>query len=93
MALAHKTLGIFVSSTFSDMKEERNALQRVVFPELRKLCMQHGYCFQAIDLRWGVREESALGHQMRKLSLNFRLEVFRTLLTTNRPEIYQSIKQ
>ena len=60
MAQQARTFRVFVSSTFSDLREERNALQRDVFPALRKLCMQHGYRFQAIDLRWGVREESAL---------------------------------
>ncbi|MGA7075901.1 MAG: DUF4062 domain-containing protein [Halobacteriota archaeon] len=60
MAQAAKTFRVFVSSTFSDLIEERNALQREVFPRLRKLCQEHGCRFQAIDLRWGVREEAAL---------------------------------
>lgn len=51
MAQASKTYRIFVSSTFSDLKEERNALQKNVFPKLRDLYMQHGCRFQAIDLR------------------------------------------
>jgi hypothetical protein len=54
MAQANKTFRIFVSSTFTDLKEERNALQRYVFPRLRDLCMQHSCRFQAIDLRWGT---------------------------------------
>jgi Domain of unknown function (DUF4062) len=54
MSQASKTFRIFVSSTFGDLKEERNALQRRVFPKLRELCLQHGCRFQAIDLRWGV---------------------------------------
>ena len=33
-----RTLRIFVSSTFSDLKAERDALQRYVFPRLRELC-------------------------------------------------------
>ena len=60
MAFTSKTFRIFVSSTFSDLKEERNALQENVFPKLRKLCTQNGFRFQAIDLRWGVREEAGL---------------------------------
>lgn len=58
MAQASRTFRIFVSSTFSDLKEERNALQKYVFPRLRELCMQHGCRFQAIDLRWRVSEEA-----------------------------------
>jgi len=70
MALASKTFRIFVSSTFSDLKEERNAIQRDVFPELKKLCMQNGYRFQAVDLRWGVRDESALDQQTMNICLD-----------------------
>jgi hypothetical protein len=47
-----RTFRVFVSSTFSDLKEERNALQEKVFPRLRDLASAHGCRFQAIDLRW-----------------------------------------
>ena len=60
MPQSTKTFRVFVSSTFSDLKEERNALQKKVFPKLMELCMQHGFKFQAIDLRWGVSEEASL---------------------------------
>lgn len=43
---------VFVSSTFSDLVKERNALQESVFPELREYCQQRGTRFQTIDLRW-----------------------------------------
>ncbi len=45
------------------MRAERDALQRAVFPTLRKLCEKNGARFQAIDLRWGVRDEAALDQQ------------------------------
>ena len=48
---------VFVSSTFSDLKHERNALHAKVWPELERYCQQRGFTFQAIDLRWGVRDE------------------------------------
>jgi len=51
---------VFVSSTFSDLVAERNALQEHVFPRLRKFCQKHGARFQAIDLRWGISNEAAL---------------------------------
>ncbi len=63
MAQAGKTFRVFVSSTFSDLKAERNALQEKVFPKLRALCMQRGCRFQAIDLRWGVSEEASVDQQ------------------------------
>jgi len=48
-----KIFRIFINSTFSDLKAERNALQERVFPRLRELAAEHGIRFQAIDLRWG----------------------------------------
>jgi hypothetical protein len=63
MPIATRTFRVFVSSTFEDLKAERDALQRDVFPKLRTLCEQHGARFQAVDLRWGVRDEAALDQQ------------------------------
>ena len=60
MPTATRTFRVFVSSTFEDLEAERNALQHTVFPKLRKLCEENGARFQAIDLRWGVRDEAAL---------------------------------
>ena len=82
MALANKTFRIFVSSTFSDLKEERNALQKRVFPELRKLCMQHGFRFQAVDLRWGVSQEATENHKTMRICLR---EIERCQSITPRP--------
>ncbi len=69
MPITTRTFRVFVSSTFEDLKEERNALQREVFPKLRELCEQHGARFQAIDLRWGVRDEAALDQQTLEICL------------------------
>jgi len=60
---------VFVSSTFEDLKEERDALQRDSFPKLRKLCEMHGARFQAIDLRWGVRDEATLDQKTLEICL------------------------
>ena len=64
---------VFVSSTFSDLKQERNALQEQVFPELEQLCAQIGLQFLAIALRFrlrtgydghgGVSSEARLDHR------------------------------
>lgn len=47
---------VFVSSTFSDMKHERNALEAEAFPKLEQLCQRQGFQFQAIDLRFLLRQ-------------------------------------
>ncbi len=69
MPVATRTFRVFVSSTFEDLEAERNALQATVFPALRKLCEQHSARFQAIDLRWGVRDEAALDQKTVEICL------------------------
>ena len=69
MSQTSRTFRIFVSSTFSDLVAERNALQERVFPRLRELCQQHGARFQAIDLRWGVSNEASLDQQAMAICL------------------------
>jgi len=82
MPASGRIFRIFVSSTFSDLKEERNALQERVFPRLRKLCEEHGCRFQAIDLRWGVSEEAALDNRTMQICFE---EIERSQRTTPRP--------
>jgi hypothetical protein len=66
---AGRSFRLFVSSTFSDLQEERDALHREVFPKLRDLCTQHGARFQVIDLRWGVSTEAGLDQKTMPLCL------------------------
>ena len=82
MAVADKTFRVFVSSTFSDLKAEREALQERVFPRLRDLCTAHGAHFQAIDLRWGVSQEASLDQQTMNICLD---EIRRCHRVTPRP--------
>jgi len=58
---------VFVSSTFTDLKHERDALQQKVFPELEQLCASRRFQFQAIDLRWGVPTEASLDHRTMRI--------------------------
>jgi hypothetical protein len=73
---------VFVSSTFSDMVEERNALQEHVFPRLDELCLRYGARFQAIDLRWGVSHEAGLDQRAVRICLQ---EIARCQRTTHHP--------
>lgn len=63
MQSPNRIFRVFVSSTFNDLTLERNALQKEAFPRLKVLCESRGCRFQAIDLRWGVGEESVLDHR------------------------------
>lgn len=69
MSQSSRAFRIFISSTFSDLKAERNALQKYVFPRLKELAATHDCRFQAIDLRWGVSREAALDQQTMKICL------------------------
>src|ERR1700689_2167480 len=77
-----RTFRVFISSTFADFVEERNALQKQVFPTLAGICAKAGFRFQAIDLRWGVPVESSLDHQAARICLR---EIERCQTTTTRP--------
>ena len=61
---------VFVSSTFSDFKFERDTLQRLSFPSLELHCQQNGFQFQAIDLRWGVSSEAGLDQRTMQICFN-----------------------
>lgn len=64
-----RTFRVFVSSTFSDFIEERNALKERVYPRLSNLCESHGARFQAVDLRWGVSEDDARNQETMRICL------------------------
>lgn len=82
MALENPVFRIFISSTFEDLSDERNALQREVFPKLQDLCLKHGCQFQAIDLRWGISDEVAFDQRTVRVCLE---EVARCQEMTPRP--------
>ncbi len=52
-----RVIRVFVSSTFLDMKEEREELVKRVFPKLRKICEKRGVTWGEVDLRWGITDE------------------------------------
>ncbi|XP_063968822.1 NACHT domain- and WD repeat-containing protein 1-like [Lytechinus pictus] len=64
------TVRIFLSSTFTDMKEERNKLIREVFPELGRYCHEKMLEFEVVDMRWGVRDSATADHLTSFLCLN-----------------------
>jgi tetratricopeptide (TPR) repeat protein len=52
-----RQIRVFISSTFRDMKEERDHLVKFTFPQLRKLCESRGVVWGEVDLRWGIPDE------------------------------------
>lgn len=82
MGLHSQAIRIFISSTFSDFSNERDVLQKRVFPELSKMCRARGVEFQAVDLRWGIREDEAREQQTLDICLK---EVQRCLEVSPQP--------
>jgi Domain of unknown function (DUF4062) len=64
-----KAFRLFVSSTFTDFRQERELLQSKVFPALDAYCSAKGYQFHAVDLRWGVNEEAQLDQRTAEICL------------------------
>lgn len=50
---------VFVSSTFNDLQDERNALNREVLPYIRNAAAKAGVDVVLIDLRWGITAEES----------------------------------
>jgi nephrocystin-3 len=57
--LKSRLVRVFISSTFRDMREERELLVKRVFPEMRACHRQRGVEIVDIDLRWGITEGQA----------------------------------
>ena len=49
----------FISSTFADMKSERNLIMYNVFPKVKRWAFERGIVFDILDLRWGINENQA----------------------------------
>ena len=82
MQKGRKTIRVFLSSTFSDLKVERNALHERVFPRLVRFCAENGWRFHAIDLRWGVSSEAGLDQRTMSICLG---EIERCRIVSPKP--------
>lgn len=83
MPVTGNTIRLFISSTFSDFRAERDILQRHVFPKLRQLCLSKGLRFQAIDLRWGVSEEEGKHNETMRICLRELARCQRSVIKPN----------
>lgn len=64
-----RAIRVFVSSTFKDMKEERDELIKNTFLKLRKICEDRGVTWSEVDLRWGVTNEQSADGQVLPICL------------------------
>lgn len=54
---------VFLSSTFTDTRLERNILLDDILPELRDEAIRSGIEVTFVDMRWGIRDEHTLKHK------------------------------
>ena len=59
MSANFRQVRLFLSSTFMDMNEERDYLNKYVFPEISEYCAKRYLEFVPIDLRWGISEDDS----------------------------------
>ncbi len=69
LELRERKVRVFVSSTFLDMLEDREALMADAWPELRRFCDEKDIEFVEVDLRWGITESQAQQNQTMALCL------------------------
>ncbi len=65
----HRSVRVFVSSTFLDLMAERDYLARHTFPQLRELCRSRQVEFTEVDLRWGITEKQSRQGQILPICL------------------------
>lgn len=67
--LENRQIIIFLSSTFSDMQEERSALVKC-FEKLKLTAARRNVTLSLLDLRWGVTDEEARSGKVISVCLN-----------------------
>ncbi|MHB9024169.1 MAG: tetratricopeptide repeat protein [Armatimonadota bacterium] len=70
VAGGNRHIRVFISSTFRDMQEERDALMTHAWPELRRFCRERYVELVEVDLRWGISEEQSSRRETLKLCLD-----------------------
>ncbi|XP_051886627.1 NACHT domain- and WD repeat-containing protein 1 [Pristis pectinata] len=63
------TVRVFISSTFTDMCMERDALLDKAYPEVQAFCQKLGLVFEVVDMRWGVPNTLTADHMSTELCL------------------------
>ena len=67
--IENRQVRIFLSSTFSEMQEERDALVQT-FEMLKIEAAKRNVSLSVVDLRWGVTEEEAKSGKVISVCLN-----------------------
>eukprot|EP00741_Cyanophora_paradoxa_P009381 tig00000144_g9087.t1 len=63
-----RTVRVYVSTTYPDMTEEREELQKLA-PELQRVCAQRDLFFLLVDMRWQATTEQHAGGDVLRIAL------------------------
>ena len=77
-----KNIGIFISSTFTDMQAERDYIKKRVIPQIQNHFRNYDINVYAIDLRWGVDTASVDFEEEREAKV---LDVCFSTIRNSRP--------
>lgn len=69
-SIEQREIKIFISSTFLDLKEERDILIMKTFPILRKLALERNVTLTEVDLRWGITAEESKSGKLLDICLS-----------------------
>ena len=72
--LLSRSVRVFVSSTASDSKLERNVLQQKILPDLRALVRHYGLTVDLVDMRWGHPNNTSAPADGTLLPLSYSLD-------------------
>ncbi|CAK9104066.1 NACHT domain- and WD repeat-containing protein 1 [Durusdinium trenchii] len=70
LATESDTVHVYVSSTFTDFKFERDLYFGLLVPRIREYCRRHQLNFQSIDTRWSFRGRKHETREARLLELH-----------------------
>ena len=65
--MRNKIIRIFISSTFEDMKRERDIIQQKIYPGLLEEYVHKGWQIEFVDLRWGISKEAGVSQKTMRI--------------------------
>ncbi|XP_063954559.1 NACHT and WD repeat domain-containing protein 2-like [Lytechinus pictus] len=65
-----RSVWVFISSTFTDTRIERDLLLLDAYPYIRDYCRQIGIDFNVVDFRWGIRQGASNRHMAADICYN-----------------------
>ncbi|XP_041462777.1 NACHT and WD repeat domain-containing protein 2-like [Lytechinus variegatus] len=65
-----RSVWVFISSTFTDTRIERDLLLMDAYPYIRDYCRQIGIDFNVVDFRWGIRQGASNRHMAADICYN-----------------------